>query len=111
MRAKPRHLEVTAVPSLADQFSAVFSAFVPFCVALVFLGLVCWRVCEWRYRAVIEKMKEMSELSRTEVNYWKDTVARSASQGIEELKKKEFDKLAQTLSLIPPALEELGKAN
>ena len=99
------------MPSLADQFAAVFSAFVPFCVALVFFGVVCWRAFEWRYRAVIDKMKEMSELSRTEVNYWKDAVARSTSQGIEELKRKDFDKLEETLSRIPAALDQLGKAN
>jgi len=104
-------MESAAMPPLADQISAVLSAPIPFLITLVAFGIVVWRVFEWRYRAVIEKMKEMSELSRTEVNYWKDAVARSASQGIEELQKKEFDKLEQTLRRIPPALDELGKAN
>jgi hypothetical protein len=59
-----------------SQFAAVFSAFIPFLFALSFFAVVVWRVFEWRYRAVIDKMKEISELSRIEVNHWKDAAAR-----------------------------------
>jgi hypothetical protein len=99
------------MPSLADQISAVLSAPIPFLITLIAFGIVVWRVFEWRYRAVIGKMKELSELSRTEVAYWKDTVDRTAKQGIEELKNKDLGKLEQTLSAIPLALNELDKAN
>jgi hypothetical protein len=96
------------VPSLADQFAAVFSAFVPFCVALFFLGLACWRICEWRYRAVIEKMEEMATLSRTEVEHWKDAAARNSSkvtQAAELLQKKELP------AEVKPVLEQLTQAS
>jgi hypothetical protein len=110
------------VPSIADQFSAVSHALVPFAVALFFIAWAAWRVCEWRYRAEIDKMKEMAVLSRTEVEHWKDAAARNSSKVTEAamlLQKKELpaevkpvlEQLTQASTRVNSDLVELGKAN
>jgi hypothetical protein len=112
------------MPNWQDQISAVIAAPIPFAIALVVFGVVFWRVFDWRYRAVIDKMKELSELSRMEVGYWKDAAARSASQLSEQLESAEkmkeeqpaeakafLDKARQTLSRMNSELTELDKAN
>jgi len=108
------------MPSVADQFS-VSHALVPFAVALFFIAWAAWYVCEWRYRAVIEKMKEMDALRQIEVDHWKDAAARNATQASDRLelaKKKNqaeavvlLDEAHQSLSRVKSDLDELGKAN
>jgi hypothetical protein len=110
------------MPSPADQLSAVLNAPIPFLIALVFLAWGMWRTFEWRYRAVIDKMKEMAVLSRAEVDHWKDALARSTSQTreqVEVLQKKKLpaelkpvvNQLSQSVSRSTVELVELGKAN
>ena len=110
------------LPSVADQFSAVSHALVPFLAALFFIAWACWRICEWRYRAIIGKLEEMAVLARTEVEYWKDAAARNASkviEGVEVLKKKDLppevkpvlEQLTQASSGVNSDLAKLGQAN
>jgi hypothetical protein len=110
------------MPSLADQISAVFAAPILFLIALVFFWLAIWRLLEWRYRAVIDKTKELAELSRIEVNHWKDAAARSASQAAERVEtlkkenlsataKKVLEQLTDDTSAVNFQLSELAKAN
>ena|SRR6516225_6332488 len=110
------------MPSVADQISAVLKAPVLFAIALIFFWLAIWRLLEWRYRAVNDKTKELFELSRVEVNYWKDALARSTTkiaEQVESLKKENLpaqvkptlDQLTHTTSRVNLELVELGKAN
>jgi hypothetical protein len=94
---------------VADQFSAVLNALVPFLVALFFISWAAWRVCEWRYRAVIDKMKEMATLSRTEVEHWKDAAARNASQASEQLELAEKKGQAEARALRNQAQQSLSR--
>jgi hypothetical protein len=110
------------MPSVADQLAEFFKAPVLFVIALIFFTAVIWRLMEWRYRAVVDKMKELSELTRIEVEHWKDTAARSNTQIAEQVKslqketlpddaKSVLDQLAHTTSRVSSELDELGKAN
>jgi hypothetical protein len=110
------------LPTWQDQISAVIAAPIPFAIALVVFGVVFWRLFEWRYRSVIDKMKELSELARIEVDHWKDAAAQSAGQASEQLelaKKKvghvEAEALVsgaqESLLRVKSNLAELAKAN
>jgi hypothetical protein len=69
-------------PTLDQQLSAVFNAWLPFIFAVVAAAVVIWRVMEWRYKAVNEKTRELYEL----LNEKTDLAAERATQTIGELK-------------------------
>jgi hypothetical protein len=111
------------LPSVAEQISAVLKAPILFAIALFFFWLAIWKLLEWRYRAVNDKTKELFELSRIEVNYWKNALARSTTkiaEQVESLKNEKnlpaqvrptLDQLTHTTSQVNLELAELGKAN
>jgi chromosome segregation ATPase len=82
---------------------------------------------EWSYRSVLNKRKELFELSRSEVAYWKDLAERTtndATRQVEQLERllaKEQDltadakgqitQLTETISRLSGQLSSLGHAN
>jgi hypothetical protein len=112
----------TAMPSVADQLAAVLKAPVLFAITSSVFWVVIWRLMEWRYRAGFSKTRELFDLSRAEIEYWKDAAARSAGQAaerVEVLKKKDLpaeaikvlNQLKDATSRVSFELKELGKAN
>ena len=54
-------------PSLYEQINAVLAAPIPFFLAMIVVAVVVWLGGEWLYRSVLNKRKELYELSRNEV--------------------------------------------
>ena len=111
------------MPTLIEQLNSVFAAPIPWFIALVAIAVVMWRVFEWAYRSLLNKRKELYELSRSEVDYWKEIAERTtidATQQIELLKKDrnltaeaktQLDQLTETTSHLTTQLNLLGQAN
>jgi hypothetical protein len=69
------------MPTVDQQLSAVFNAWLPFIFAVVAAAVVIWRVMEWRYKAVNEKTRELYEL----LNEKTDLANEVSTQKITEL--------------------------
>jgi hypothetical protein len=107
---------------LTEQVNAVLSAPIPFVITLLPIGLLMWQAFEWAYRAVLKKRTELYDLSRREVEHWKDMAERTASQVTEQIEslkagglppeaKPKLDQLTHTTSMMTFQLAELGRAN
>ena len=70
---------------LSDQVGAVLTAPIPFIIALVPLGVAMWGAFEWSYRSVLNKRKELYDLSRAEVDHWKNNAERTAKELAEKI--------------------------
>jgi hypothetical protein len=98
---------------LSEQLSAVFAAPIPFAIALVPLGVAMWGAFEWSYRSVLNKRKELFELSRSEVGYWKDHAERTAKAAtqqlgqLDELISKQLDITAGTTKQVKELTADL----
>jgi hypothetical protein len=110
-------------PSLYEQINAVLAAPIPFFLAMIVVAVVVWRGGEWLYRSVLNKRKELYELSRNEVEHWKQEAERTTKEltrQIELLKTEQdnvaltraaLDKLTVTTSQLGGQLKALGQAN
>jgi hypothetical protein len=110
-------------PSLYEQINAVLAAPIPFFLAVIVVAVIVWRGGEWLYRSVLNKRKELYELSRNEVEHWKQEAERTTKEltGQIELLKTEqentvltktaLDKLMATTSQLAGQLDQLSKAN
>jgi hypothetical protein len=115
-------------PSLYDQLGAVLAAPIPFFIAVVVIAWAAWRAWQWRFKAVFEKQKELYDLSRLEVDHWKDRAkltTEEATQQIEQIEvlqrpgaaedvkaqQAQIDQLKQTISRLTSQLNALGQAN
>jgi hypothetical protein len=110
---------------LSEQIGAVFAAPIPFVIALLPLGGAMWGAYEWAYRSVLNKRRELYELSRSEVEHWKDSAKRTAEELTELAKKIEradeaatagptralFEQMKQTTSRLSTELDSLARAN
>ena len=63
---------------LSEQLSAVFAAPIPFAIALVPLGVAMWARSNGPIVPCSTNERSYSELSRSEVGYWKDHAERTA---------------------------------
>jgi len=55
-----------SMPSVNDQWSAVFAAPLPFVVAVIAVAAVVWGAMLWRYKGANEKMAELYDLVNKE---------------------------------------------
>jgi hypothetical protein len=116
-------------PSLYEQINAVLAAPIPFFLAVIVVAVIMWRGGEWLYRSVLNKRKELYDLSRLEVDHWKDRAeltAAEAKQQVEQIEvmqqrpaaaedvkaqQEQIDQLKQTISRLTGQLGALGQAN
>jgi hypothetical protein len=110
-------------PPLYEQINAVLAAPIPFFIAVVVIAWAAWHAWQWRFKAVFEKQKELYDLSRSEVEHWKDIAQRTTielSGKIELLQKEQnlttqtreqLDQLLQATSQLGGQLRALGQAN
>jgi hypothetical protein len=75
-----------------------------------------WGLFEWMYRSVLNKRRELYELSRSGVEHWKDLAKRTAAELTEKVKQldeqTEMGRQIMTLSLrLTTELDQLGQAN
>jgi hypothetical protein len=112
---------------LSDQVSAVLTAPIPFTIALVPLGVAMWAAFEWAYRSVLNKRRELYDLSRLEVDHWKIRAEQTTKEAVrqiealnEQLKKEQnltaqaktqLDQLKDATSQLTEQLKRLGQAN
>jgi hypothetical protein len=68
------------MPSAVDQINAVFNAWLPFILAVIFVGAVMWRALAWRFNAVMEKRKELYDLLATEAQLATQAAARREAE-------------------------------
>jgi hypothetical protein len=47
--------------------------------------LAMWRACEWAYRSVLNKRRELYEISRLEVDYWRDRAEKTTREAAEQI--------------------------
>ncbi len=55
------------VDSLSTQAAIVFSAPIPFLVCVGLVGVAVWRILDWRYSAIIERLREERDALRKKV--------------------------------------------
>jgi hypothetical protein len=111
------------LPSIPEQFSAVLNAPIPFFFAVVIVAVVIWRACEWAYRAVLNKRKELYDLSRQEVDRLKDNAEQTTKELDAKIALLEQQNLSaeetktqlglarQGVSNLTTVLDNLGRAN
>jgi hypothetical protein len=116
-----------SMPSVSDQWSAVFAAPVPFFLAVVAVAVVIWAAMLWRYKGVNEKRAELYDLLNRKAeldnqvavkaqNELKETVASLEAQ-IEHLQAQaqidqaQKDQLGEKLALAFRQLGTLSEAN
>jgi hypothetical protein len=113
--------------SITQQLAAVLTAPIPFFLAVGAVAGAIWLALEWIYRAVLKKRRELYELSRLEVNHWKDraeTTTKDAVRQIEQLSaelekekhlstqaKVQLDQLKASTTQLTVQLTALGQAN
>jgi hypothetical protein len=102
---------------LSEQLSAVFAAPIPFAIALLPLGAAMWGAFEWSYRLVLNKRKELYDLSRAEVDHWKNNAERTAKElaekigQLQDLTAEDKEQLGLGVSDLTEQLDRLGQAN
>jgi len=108
---------------LSQQVGAVLAAPIPFVITLLPIGFAMWGAWQWRYKAVFGKQKELYDLSRSEVDHWKNIAKRTAAELVEKIEqleqaeeltdqtKAQLDQMKQTTSTLNRQLNNLGQAN
>jgi hypothetical protein len=83
------------MPTLDQQLSAVFNAWLPFIFAVGAAAVVIWQVMEWRYKAVKEKTAELYDL----MNKKTDLAAEEATK-TEAALKSTIDEQTKQIELL-----------
>jgi hypothetical protein len=112
---------------LSEEVNAVLAAPIPFVTAVGASVAAIWGVMEWFYRSGRNKRKELHELSRLDVERWKDQAEQTtedAAKQIEQLRaeldkekhlsteaKAQLDQLKASTSKLTVQLTALGQAN
>ena len=104
-------------PSLYEQINAVLGAPIPFFLAVVAVAVIVWRGGEWLYRSVLNKRKELYELSRNEVDHWKTNAELTAKElreqiaSLEDVNAERQSQLDRLTARLGAELGRLGQAN
>jgi hypothetical protein len=72
---------VDPLKEFLDQVRAVGDVWMPFVLALAALAFMMWKAFEWRYRGIIEQLRE-------DRDYWKGMAARSVGVDADVVKQK-----------------------
>jgi hypothetical protein len=119
------------MPTLSDQIDAVLRAptlfFLTFFALLLAIAATLWRTFDWRYKAVFDKQKELYDLSRLEVDRWKDRAEQTTEDAVKQIEqlsaelekekhlstqaKVQLDQLKTSTSQLTVQLTALGQAN
>ncbi len=110
-------------PAPSEQLAAVLAAPIPFFIVVAIIAFAAWRAWQWRFKAVFEKQKELHELSRLEVDYWKNNAERTTNELAETIgllqeqqnltaeAKKQLGLARESVLALTAQLNRLGQAN
>ena len=112
---------------LSQQVAAVLTAPIPFFLAVGAVAVGIWGVLEWIYRAVLIKRRELYDISRLEVDRWKDRAEQTTEDAVKQIEqlsaelekekhlstqaKAQLDQLKASTSKLTVQLTALGQAN
>jgi peptidoglycan hydrolase CwlO-like protein len=87
------------MPSVSDQWSAVFAAPVPFFLAVVAVATVIWAAILWRYKGVNEKRAELYDLLNRKAELDTQVAAKAQNELKETVASLEAQKASLTTEI------------